>query len=128
MFSHDMKENQENSVEMTEYDPELIKVMLRYLYTSKVENLEKNAHELLPIADKYGLEELKQLCITEIHGGLCTSNAVATLTLADLHGAAEVKRAALAFIRANLSELAHTEQMRALVGDARLAGEVLCAL
>ncbi|XP_065208775.1 speckle-type POZ protein-like [Planococcus citri] len=101
MLRVDMLESKKNHIEITDVDHEPFEEMLYYMYTGKVKNLNKLAFELLPLADKYDLEELKSMCENALLWKLTTDNAARMLILADTHRVGELKRYALRFIREN---------------------------
>lgn len=47
-----MEERKQNRVAITDVDHEVLKEMLRFIYTGKAPNLEKMADDLLAAADK----------------------------------------------------------------------------
>ena len=47
-----MEERKQNRVEITDVDHEVMREMLRFIYTGKAPNLEKMADDLLAAADK----------------------------------------------------------------------------
>ncbi|XP_023704919.1 protein roadkill, partial [Cryptotermes secundus] len=51
MFEHEMEERKHNRVEITDVDHEVLREMLRFIYTGKATNLEKMADDLLAAAD-----------------------------------------------------------------------------
>lgn len=55
MFEHEMEERKQNRVAITDVDHEVLKEMLRFIYTGKAPNLEKMADDLLAAADKVSL-------------------------------------------------------------------------
>lgn len=52
MFEHEMEEKKQNRVEITDMEPEVLKEMLKFIYSGKVSQLEKMADDLLAAADK----------------------------------------------------------------------------
>ena len=52
MFEHDLKESKQNRVEITDVEQEVMREMLKFIYTGKSSNLEKMADDLLAAADK----------------------------------------------------------------------------
>ena len=54
MFEHEMEERKHNRVDITDVDHEVLREMLRFIYTGKTNNLEKMADDLLAAADKVG--------------------------------------------------------------------------
>ena len=55
MFEHEMEERKQGRVEITDVDHEVMREMLRFIYTGKAPNLDKMADDLLAAADKVGL-------------------------------------------------------------------------
>lgn len=56
MFEHEMEERKHNRVDITDVDHEVLREMLRFIYTGKASNLEKMADDLLAAADKVCVE------------------------------------------------------------------------
>jgi len=52
MFEHEMEEKKQNRVDITDMDPEVLREMLRFIYTGKAPFLDKLDAELLAAADK----------------------------------------------------------------------------
>lgn len=52
MFEHEMEERKHNRVAIMDVDHEVLREMLRFIYTGKAANLEKMADDLLAAADK----------------------------------------------------------------------------
>lgn len=62
----------------------IMKEFLRFIYTGgKIENLSAIANELAFAAEKYQLDELKELCFDTIIETLSTENVLQTLLAAD---------------------------------------------
>lgn len=72
MFEHEMEEKRQNGVEIIDVKPEVFQEMLDFIYTGKAPNLNKKASDLLAVADKYALEELKIICEQELFSKLST--------------------------------------------------------
>lgn len=98
MFEHEMEERKQNRVDITDVDHEVLREMLRFIYTGKAANLEKMADDLLAAADKYALERLKVMCEEALCTSLAIENAADILILADLHSADQLKAQAIDFI------------------------------
>jgi len=52
MFEHEMEERKQNRVAITDVDHEVLREMLRFIYTGRAANLERMADDLLAAADK----------------------------------------------------------------------------
>lgn len=121
MFEHEMEERKQNRVAIVDVDHEVLKEMLRFIYTGKAPNLEKMADDLLAAADKvctdensnsihfethfdvlgilqYALEKLKVMCEEALCVNLSVETAADTLILADLHSADQLKAQTIEFI------------------------------
>ncbi|GBP79947.1 Protein roadkill [Eumeta japonica] len=98
MFEHEMEERKRNRVDITDVDHEVLREMLRFIYTDRAPNLDKMADDLLAAADKYALERLKVMCEEALCLSLSVESAAETLILADLHSADQLKAQTIDFI------------------------------
>lgn len=55
MFEHEMEERKRNRVDITDVDHEVLREMLRFIYTGRAPNLDKMADDLLAAADKVSI-------------------------------------------------------------------------
>ena len=79
MFDTDMKESMENKIVLPNTRREVFEEFLRFLYTDAVPgNIEDLAPSLLPLADQYMVESLRQICARAT--GKACSNRELTLT------------------------------------------------
>lgn len=58
-FEHKMSESQSDRVIIDDVEPDVMKEMLRFMYTGTAPNLDRMADTLLAAADKYQLDRLK---------------------------------------------------------------------
>ena len=98
MFSHDMKENTTDTIELCDIEPLVLKELLTYIYTGVSPNIKDHAASLLYHAEKYQLGHLKSLCEQSLSYDLQTDNATRILLLADACDAQQLKRNALLFM------------------------------
>lgn len=56
MFEHEMEERKHNRVEILDVDHEVLREMLRFIYTGKAASLDKMADDLLAAADKVNIQ------------------------------------------------------------------------
>ncbi|XP_051163640.1 uncharacterized protein LOC127283033 [Leptopilina boulardi] len=106
MFEHSMKESQENTVIINDFEPVIVELMIRYFYSGEirtdlsVDELKK----LFLIANKYNLNILKKICFKEICKFIKDSNeAVDILLFFGYHNYTECKEEMVQFIKNNLS-------------------------
>jgi speckle-type POZ protein len=108
MFEHEMEERKHNRVEITDVDHEVLREMLRFIYTGKATNLEEMADDLLAAADKYALERLKVMCEEALCTNLSIENAADILILADLRSADQLKAQSIDFINTHATDVMET--------------------
>jgi len=118
MFEHkSMSEARSDRVQIDDIEPEVLREMLRFMYTGTAPNLERLSDELLSAADKYQLERLKVMCEQSLCSSLTSENACDTLILADLHSAEHLKTHSVEYINLHASEVMETPGWKLLVKD-----------
>lgn len=88
MFASGMIEATTNKMKIEDTDAQSFKHVLKFIYCGElpeVKVLKVIAPTILPIAEKYGLEELKRVCAATLQTNLEQHNVVATLMLADIY-------------------------------------------
>ena len=98
MFQSKMLESIQNVVEIVDFDDNIAKGMLEYIYTGGTESLQENAPGLLAIADKYQLLGLKRDCERIMAKNFTIENAAEILVLAHLHNSNKLKFEVIKFI------------------------------
>lgn len=76
-----------NSVKIVDFDDDVVKAMLEYLYTGQTELLVEMAMDLFKIADKYDVPGLKEDCEYSIAQNLSVDNATHVLMMAHTYNA-----------------------------------------
>ncbi|GIY42884.1 protein roadkill [Caerostris darwini] len=108
MFEHDMEEKKQNRVEIYDMEADVLKEMLRFIYTGRSSNLGNMPDDLLAAADKYALDRLKVLCEEELCQNLSIETVAEALILADLHNADQLKGHALDFVNSHATDVMET--------------------
>ncbi|KAI1731786.1 BTB/POZ domain-containing protein [Ditylenchus destructor] len=117
MFEHQMAESQNDRVLIEDIEPDVLKEMLRFMYTGAAPNLERMADDLLAAADKYQLERLKVMCEQALCASLTNDNCCDTLILADLHSAEHLKMQSIEFINLHPNEVMESDGWKVLVKE-----------
>ena len=94
-----------NRIEMRDVPAVTMDTILSYMYTGKVVDIDKAAHELLPRADEYQLDGLKTLCEEALCKSLTAQSVIDILVMADTHNAPTLKQSCLTFIAKNISDV-----------------------
>lgn len=108
MFSHDMLENVENKVYLDDMEEEVAEEMLKFIYTGGSPQLDKFADRLLVVAEKYGLEQLKELSELQMIDNLAVDSASLYLSTASQYNLVELKAACFDFISQNIKAIKDT--------------------
>ncbi|GFR02800.1 speckle-type POZ protein [Trichonephila clavata] len=129
MFKNEMREKQENVVEISDLDFSTLRTMLFYIYTGNTDDLTKsNVQDILYAADKYQLAGLKDICYEHSKSTASDENVLNILVLGDMHDQ-DLKDFAMNFICnkvARFSLLENTEEWKRLqMEKSSLAFEVL---
>lgn len=98
MFDHNMTENVQVIVEIEDIAAEVFRELLRYIYAGQVNGIRKNAEKLLIAADKYALEELKNVCAKYLCEDLSIYNVLKYINIADTYSVNDLRKKALDFI------------------------------
>ena len=113
MFSHNFKEAEENKVEVVEdIDADTFEEMLIFMYSGKVENLKKNAANLMVVGEKYDLQDLKQMAEESLSLNLGVDNVLDVLVTSYLHNATNLKTLAMEFIGENAKKVSAQKEWR----------------
>ena len=99
------KKDGAHRVEMLDVPADTMKTILTYMYTGKVENIDKSALDLLPKAEEYQLEGLKVMCEEALSKMLTAETVIDVLVMADTHNAQNLKQSCLTFITKNLTDV-----------------------
>ncbi|XP_060589968.1 speckle-type POZ protein B-like [Ruditapes philippinarum] len=115
IFGTEMEEKKQNRVDIADVDQDVMREMLRFIYTGKAPNLEKMADDLLAAADKYALDRLKVMCEEALCSSLTIENVCEILVLADLHSADQLKTHAIDFINSHATDVMETQGWKTLI-------------
>ena len=92
LFKSGMKESTSGRIRIEDAEPEYFRQVLKFVYSGKLpEDLAENPEEYLPIADKYGIDDLKAASSQAAKKLLKKENVIFTLVMADLHQCADLK-------------------------------------
>ena len=109
-FEGGMKEQQENKVTISNYDYEVMREVLRFIYTGQVKGVINFMDKLLDAAVFYQLDKLKTICSTILGDNLSLKNALQTLNLADTHNVIDLKKKALYFMSLHTNDLVNVDK------------------
>ena len=92
-----------------DFTPSVVEEMLRYIYTGNAPNIVETADQLLIAAEKYQLDDLKNLCEQELSNNIKIENAIDRFIQGDMYQAQGLKEACLSFLVRNWSAVSKTK-------------------
>lgn len=90
LLSGEMSESKQNIVTLKELDSIAVEMLITFLYTGQVEVTEGNVQALLPAANLFQLNEVKDACCDFLKKQLHTTNCLGFMAFADLHSCGEL--------------------------------------
>ncbi|XP_061839235.1 kelch-like protein 7 isoform X2 [Nerophis lumbriciformis] len=114
MFTSSMKESKSREVELQSAEPEVIELMLEFIYTAETSVKRSNAVSLLDVANQYQIEPLKNICEEFLKGQLDATNCLGFLSLADCMDCPELKSEAQNFLQEHFTEVCKMEEFSQL--------------
>jgi hypothetical protein len=118
-----------NSVQYSCHTLRFVTFRLRFTCCGKVNQLDELVEELLVVADKYGVDDLKDICARNMCDTLTAENVCYRLIIADLYKMVSVKNAAFQFVKDNGRDMMQINGVKDLFAtNSALAMELCSAL
>ena len=131
MFQADMAEKMTRKVNVTDVEPDVMAELLTFIYSGNIPKLDKLDKErvvktqtfdlfaqgLLMAAEKYQLEQLKNICLEKLCCNLDAKNCLNYLILGDLYQARNLRKAALQFITSNMENVFKSKDWKERLKD-----------
>ncbi|KAG8177251.1 hypothetical protein JTE90_028207 [Oedothorax gibbosus] len=111
MLNCEMQEKLTNCVKITDFDASTVRMMLHYIYCGEVEGLTSEISiQLYSAAEKYNLQDLKDICVEYLSNNISVDNFCDVLALGALHNVPELMTATRNFFGANAAVIKETEK------------------
>lgn len=129
MFTQDTKESREHTVNFSD-DPdinfEILQGFLEFIYNIKtISELKKINLELLVLADKFDVKELKSHCEQFLAGEIDENNAAKFLIVSEKHNSDFLKNKVIAYAKCDMSVLTKSPEFTELCKNENLMSELL---
>nr|XP_046234083.1 kelch-like protein 11 [Scatophagus argus] len=95
-------------------DPETVETVIQFMYTGEIRVTTANVHEVLELADRFLLTQLKNFCGEFLMKKLNLSNCVAVHSLAHMYTLDQLAKGAAKTIRRNFHKVIHNEEFHTL--------------
>jgi len=106
MLESGMKESTIKVIELEYIDVDILEAILKYIYGGEINNLEKDAVDLLKAAGMFIIEDLKNICEKYLLANyMKLDNVIDVVVMAETHSADHLKKAAMEMIVANNDDI-----------------------
>jgi len=112
MLKTKMKELESGSIAIDDFSKNVVEKMLVYIYGGMVPNVGKDAKELLNIAEKYQLQQMKISLGEKLVSILHNDNCIEYLAVGDLLHVKKLKDAALKYFKQNVNSIVNKENWK----------------
>ena len=110
MFTADMIESRENTIELKDIDAPSVQMIVEFMYTSKIDISEDNVQALLPTSTIIHVEPVRSECCKFLTSQLSPCNCLGIFIFADHHGCHDLKASAKSYALTNFVEVSRTEE------------------
>lgn len=111
MFGNEFNENKEKVVKLHSINYQILKTLVDFIYTGKIEIDQINVQELLAAADMLQLPDVVCGCAQYLCRELHPTNALGILRFAEAHNCKELGESAIGFINSHFPEVAEHEEI-----------------
>ncbi|XP_035677749.1 kelch-like protein 12 [Branchiostoma floridae] len=117
MFTNEMSEKSQSSVELQGLSPRVMEILLDFVYTETVNVTVENVQDLLPAACLLQLKGVKEACCDFLESQLDPSNSLGIMSFADAHTCQSLRRAAEVHTHRHFSDVVQHEEFLLLERD-----------
>lgn len=104
-------EAKKRTVTLHSISPNILKLLMDFIYTNKVEITQNNVQELLAAADMLQLNEVVEGCCEYLVRELHSSNALGILRFAEAHSCTELAQSAQTFVNTHFPDVAQEAEL-----------------
>uniref|UniRef100_A0A0N5B282 Speckle-type POZ protein n=1 Tax=Strongyloides papillosus TaxID=174720 RepID=A0A0N5B282_STREA len=110
IFNSTSDESQTNIIEIRDFNIEVVREMLKYIYTDEVSDIQDMTNEMFEIANKYELDRLKAISEQSMCNSLSVENVLERFALSDKYPTERLKECCEELILKNLEYLTKTKE------------------
>ena len=112
MLQTNMKEKETGSINIDDFTNDVVEKMLLFIYTGIAPEIDEHVNDLLNIAEKYELHQLKVSIGEKLVPILNNENCIEYLTLGNLYNVSALKEASLKLIKCNVKSIMKKENWK----------------
>ncbi|CAD6244156.1 GSCOCG00013274001-RA-CDS [Cotesia congregata] len=112
MLAQDNTFRQTSEILVPNVKADIFEKLLEFIYTDQVRELDEFAENLLEVAQKFQVKELKHICEVSLSQFLSAENALRTLTLAKRRNSQKLADYVINFITVNATEVFNSNEYK----------------
>lgn len=118
MFQSGMAETRSGVTKITDYEPDVFREFLVYLYSGDIDELStERICGVYSLADMYDVPELKLNCVAIMRNNINVHNFCDIISLALLHEESDLLKKASLFFKSNTSNILQSEEWKTFLAE-----------
>lgn len=110
MFKSKMQEEQTGIIKADQFNTDVMREMLSYVYTSNVEDLPRHAHDLFEVAHFYNIIDLEIMCKDYMMTNITVDNVTALSELCEKYNLKDIQSNVNRYIRNNEAQVVKSQK------------------
>lgn len=118
MLSYDMKEKLNSCIVISDFDPQVVKLMVSFMYSGKLDCTDPEVvMQLYHASVMYGLQDLRKVCAKLMVSSLSVSTVVDMLRLGEMYQDEELTKNGEIFFQTNSSKVLENSKWQSLCDE-----------
>ncbi|KAK0091104.1 hypothetical protein PV326_003716 [Microctonus aethiopoides] len=105
---------EKNHIHITDINVNVMEALLKFIYTNEVDNIDGMVDDLLALADKYKIKDLKEICEETLYLSINDENSAKLLTIADRYHCDDLKEKTINYINKNGLDVLATDEFEVM--------------
>ncbi|KAK0161328.1 hypothetical protein PV327_009809 [Microctonus hyperodae] len=105
---------EKNHVHITDIKVNVMEALLKFIYTNEVDNIDGIVNDLLDLADKYKIKDLKEICEETLYLSITDENSAKILIIADRYHCEDLKEKTINYINKNGLDILATDEFEVM--------------
>ena len=110
MFTNDMRESEQDVIEMKDMTPSILSMLIDFTYTGEVAITVENVQEVLAVASLLQIKQVQDICCNFLKQQLDASNCLGIKNFAEANGCQQLTDVIENFARRNFPEVAASSE------------------
>lgn len=106
MFTHELRESEQDVVEIKDMNPEVLSKLVDFAYTGEIDVVVENVQEVLAAASLLQITQVQDICCDFLKNQLDASNCLGIKNFAEANGCSQLSDIIDAFARMHFQEVA----------------------